>query len=70
MVALSRGLAAAGWLLAGAAVAVAHERFVAVETGAVLSPRLYQMSPAHPLAKREGACAAGYHPCAWCSLID
>ncbi|KAK4033755.1 hypothetical protein C8A01DRAFT_39800, partial [Parachaetomium inaequale] len=62
MVAFSRSLAAAGWLLAGAA-AVAHERFVAVETGAVLSPRQYKMSPAHPLAKREGACDAGWHPC-------
>ncbi|KAG7288553.1 hypothetical protein NEMBOFW57_004906 [Staphylotrichum longicolle] len=44
-----------GWLLAGAA-AVAHERFVAVETGAVLSPRLYHMSPALPLLKRQNGC--------------
>ncbi len=57
--------AVAGWLLlAGtAAGAIAHERFMAVETGAVLSPRVYHMSPAQPLQKREGTCDAGSHPC-------
>ena len=58
--------AAAGWLLFGSAAAIAHEheRFVAVETGAILSPRQYRMSPAHALLdKREGGCNPGSHPC-------
>jgi hypothetical protein len=63
MVTLTRA-AAVGWLLAGAA-AVAHERFVAVETGAVLSPRQYHMSPALPLLKRQNGCESGSHPCPW-----
>ncbi|EAQ92337.1 hypothetical protein CHGG_00572 [Chaetomium globosum CBS 148.51] len=61
--------ATAGWLLAGAGAVIAHEpehqheRFVAVETGAVLSPRQYHMSPAHAmLEKREGGCNPGLHP--------
>jgi hypothetical protein len=56
-------VAVVGWLLAGAAAAMAHERFVAVETGAVLSPRQYHMSPALPLLKRQNGCDPGSHPC-------
>ncbi len=68
MVAFARAAAAVvgGWLLAGAAAAIAHERFVAVETGAVLSPRMYRMSPAQPLGKRQDGCDSGSHPCACC----
>jgi hypothetical protein len=66
MVAFTR-TPAIGWLLlslAGGAAAFAHERFVAVQTDAVLSPRQY-MSPAQPLDKRQqGSCrSAGSHPC-------
>ncbi|KAK3904152.1 hypothetical protein C8A05DRAFT_13946 [Staphylotrichum tortipilum] len=70
MVAFPRSpAAAAGWLLllmlahpATAAIAP-HPRFAAVETGAVLSPRQYHMSPAHPLRRRQDRCSAGSHPC-------
>ncbi|KAK3301371.1 uncharacterized protein B0H64DRAFT_450139 [Chaetomium fimeti] len=63
MVSFSGALTAAGWLLAGVAATMAHERFVAVETGAILSPRQYRMSPAHALDKRQGGCNPGSHPC-------
>ena len=69
MVAFTRTLAA-GWLLmlAGGAAAVAHERFVAVQTSAVLSPRQYHMSPAQPLRKRQQEfCSEGWHPCEFLS---
>jgi hypothetical protein len=66
MVAFSPCLAVAGWMLAGAA-AIAHERFVAVETGAILSPRQYNVSPAQPLRKRQDGCEPGHHPCSCCS---
>jgi hypothetical protein len=66
MVAFTR-TPAVGWLLlllAGGGAAVAHERFVAVQTGAVLSPRQYHMSPAQPLDKRQQTvCSAGFHAC-------
>ncbi|KAK4151426.1 hypothetical protein C8A00DRAFT_17153 [Chaetomidium leptoderma] len=65
MVAFTRGLAV-GLLVAGAAAAIAHERFVAVETGVILSPRQYYkdaMSPAQPLRKRQDGCHPGQHPC-------
>ncbi|KAK4241632.1 hypothetical protein C8A03DRAFT_12129 [Achaetomium macrosporum] len=62
MVAFSHTLFAVGWLLAGAA-AVAHERFAAVATGVILSPRQYQDHPPEPLDKRQGACSATSHPC-------
>ncbi|KAH6845003.1 hypothetical protein B0I37DRAFT_446953 [Chaetomium sp. MPI-CAGE-AT-0009] len=63
MVSCSGALTAAGWLLAGVAATVAHERFVAVETGAILSPRQYPLSPAHALGKRQAGCNPGYHSC-------
>ncbi|KAL2196517.1 hypothetical protein P885DRAFT_37899 [Corynascus similis CBS 632.67] len=66
MVALIRSLAFLGWLLAGAAAAATpttHELFAAVETGAILSPRVYPISPANPLVKREDNCEADHHPC-------
>ncbi|KAK0635558.1 hypothetical protein B0T17DRAFT_503079 [Bombardia bombarda] len=61
MTALVRALAA-GWLLTSAAAA-AHERFQAVETGAVLSPRYYFASPPQVLGKRQSQCGANSHPC-------
>ncbi|AEO55913.1 hypothetical protein MYCTH_2077114 [Thermothelomyces thermophilus ATCC 42464] len=65
MAALIRSLPAFGWLLAAVAGAATteHERFAAVETGAVLAPRLYHMGPASPLEKREDGCREGWHPC-------
>ncbi|KAL2257726.1 hypothetical protein VTK26DRAFT_9253 [Humicola hyalothermophila] len=62
MIAFARTLAGC-WLLASAAAALAHEGLVAVETGVILSPRDYQVSPAHALEKRQGSCRAGTHPC-------
>jgi hypothetical protein len=50
------------WLLAST-VAVAHERFAAVQTGLILSPRAYQLSPAQPLEKRQLGCNPGWHTC-------
>jgi len=66
MVALIRSLAFLGWLLAGAAAAATptpHELLAAVETGAILSPRVYPISPASPLVKRQDNCEADHHPC-------
>ncbi|KAL2131015.1 hypothetical protein VTI74DRAFT_5654 [Chaetomium olivicolor] len=54
---------AACWLLAAAAAAVAPERYAAIETGAILSPRQYNVYPAQPLAKRQDVCNPGWHPC-------
>ncbi|KAK4121136.1 hypothetical protein N657DRAFT_601967 [Parathielavia appendiculata] len=62
MTAVTRCLAVAGWLVAGAA-AIAYERFVAVETGVILSPREYHVSPAQPLGKRQDGCNPESHPC-------
>ncbi|KAL2157117.1 hypothetical protein VTH06DRAFT_7032 [Thermothelomyces fergusii] len=79
MVAPSRSLPAGAWLLAAvaaagasttttttstaAAAAAEHERFAAVETGAVLAPRLYRVGRASPLERREDGCRDGWHPC-------
>ncbi|KAK4104303.1 hypothetical protein N658DRAFT_444292 [Parathielavia hyrcaniae] len=57
MAAVTRSLAAAG------ADAIVHERFAAVETGVMLSPREYHLSPAQPLGKRQDGCNPGSHPC-------
>ncbi|KAM7195434.1 hypothetical protein V8F20_007493 [Naviculisporaceae sp. PSN 640] len=48
---------------ASAAAHIAHERFQAVETGALLAPRYYPPLPARPLQKRQNACQANHHPC-------
>lgn len=53
-------LLAAGWLLSGAA---AHDRFAAMETAAVLSPRKYHAAPAQKLLRRQDICLQGNHPC-------
>ncbi|KAK1829082.1 hypothetical protein QBC39DRAFT_374079 [Podospora conica] len=53
-------LLAAGWLLA---TATAHDRFAAMETGAILSPRHYHAAPAQKLLRRQDVCLSGNHPC-------
>ncbi|KAM7221073.1 hypothetical protein V8F06_003458 [Rhypophila decipiens] len=40
-----------------------YERFQAVETGALLSPRYYPPSPAQPHRKRQSICADNQHSC-------
>jgi hypothetical protein len=60
MVAFTHALLAVGWLLIGA---VAHERFAAVPTGVILSPREYRDHPAELLDKRQGGCSPTSHPC-------
>jgi hypothetical protein len=65
MVALRWSLAIVGWLHAGVSTALAQDGFVAVETGAVLSPRQYYASPALPLDKRQAVCEAGSHACSF-----
>lgn len=47
-------------LLAGA---TAHDRFAAMETAAVLSPREYHAAPAQKLLRRQDICLQGNHPC-------
>jgi hypothetical protein len=73
--------ATAGWLLASIPTTAAiahehvhehdHERFVAVETGAILSPRQYNMRPAHAvLDKRQGGCNSDSHPCSLATSLS
>jgi hypothetical protein len=77
--------ATAGWLLASIPTTAAiahehehehehehgHERFVAVETGAILSPRQYNMRPAHALLdKRQGGCNPDSHPCSLATSLS
>lgn len=65
----SWSLPAFAWLFAVVVVAAGvttpteHERFAAIETGAVLAPRLYHVEPAIFLQKREDGCREGWHPC-------
>lgn len=47
---------------------IAHERFQAVETGALLAPRYYPPLPAQALQKRQSVCHANQHPCMFCRL--